>query len=150
MSLWDVVTGWVSRDAQRYLYVPISEDRVLGAAYEPSPLQARRDYFRLWLVEMCLKKDRAWFVSWHPAVHSIVRFQFGRGRRTSQASRASSACPNVDQQNLDRVVQLNYPMTTLLPYNGGTVELTAGLLAMEGTTSSRVSSRRWAISPACS
>lgn len=133
MSLWNVVTSWVSRDAQRYLYVPISEDRVLGAAYDPAPLQARRDYFRLWLVEMCLRKDRAWFISWHPAVHSMVRFQFGSRQVDIPSLAGELSLPNVDQQNLDRVVQLNHPMTTLLPFNGGTVELTAGLLAMEGT-----------------
>jgi hypothetical protein len=133
VSLWDVVTGWVSRDAQRYVYAAVGQDRVLGAAYEPSALQARRDYFRLWLVEMCLKRDRAWFVSWHPAVHSIVRFQFGSRQTDIPGIAGESSLLDVDRKNLDRVIQLNYPMTTLLPYNGGTVELTAGLLAMEGT-----------------
>jgi hypothetical protein len=133
VSLWDVVTGWVSRDAQRYLYAPVGEDQVLGATYEPSPLRARHDYFRLWLVEMCLKKDRAWFVSWHPAVHSIVRFHFGSRQTDIPGIAGEFSLPDIDRKNLDKVIQLNYPMTTLLPYNGGTVELTAGLLAMEGT-----------------
>jgi hypothetical protein len=133
MSLWNVVTSWISRDARRYVYAPISEDRVLGTAYDPAPLQARSDYFRLWLVEMCLKQDRAWFISWHPAVHSIVRFQFGSKQVDIPSVLGEFNLPNIDQQNLDRVVQLNQPMTTLLPFNGGTVELAAGLLAMEGT-----------------
>lgn len=133
MSLWDVVTSWVSRDAKRYLYAPVSSGQVLGAAYEPSALQARRDYFRLWLVEMCLRKDRAWFISWHPAVHSIVRFQFGSRQTEIPGIAGEFSLTDIGKQNLDRVVHLNYPMTTLLPYNGGTVELAAGLLAMEGT-----------------
>src|SRR6185437_6162771 len=83
--------------------------------------------------EMCLRQDRAWFVSWHPAVHSIVRFQFGSRQTDIPGIAGELSLPDVGQQNLDRVVQLNHPMTTLLPYNGGTVELTAGLLAMEGT-----------------
>jgi hypothetical protein len=133
MSLWTMITGWVSRETRRYIYAPIGRDRVIGSEYDSEPLRARRDYLRVWLVEMCLKNDREWFVSWHPAVHCIIRFQFGSTQVDIPNVAGEFNLPNVSQQNLDRVVQLNYPMTTLLPFNGGTVDLTAGLLALEGT-----------------
>jgi hypothetical protein len=128
-----MITDWVSRDAKHYLYEPIGQDRVIGAEYDPAPLKARRDYLRVWLVEMCLRKDRAWFVSWHPAVHCVVRFQFGSTQVDIPNVAGELNLQDVNQKNLDRVVRLNYPMTTLLPFNGGTVDLNAGLLAMEGT-----------------
>lgn len=38
----------------------------------------------------------------------------------------------VDANNLENVIKLNYPMTTLLPFRGGVVEILAGLFAMKG------------------
>ena len=44
----------------------------------------------------------------------------------------ASLLPDLSTDNLDRVIGLNYPMTPLVPFNGGTVSLSAGLLAIAG------------------
>jgi hypothetical protein len=41
--------------------------------------------------------------------------------------------PGLDQAHLGAVIQLDHPLTPLLPFNGGIVELSAGLVALEGT-----------------
>lgn len=132
MSLWNTITGWARRDAKKFMYTPIDSDHVKDPQYDIEPMEAGRNYFRMWLSEMYLKRDRDWFNSWHPAVHSLFRFQFG----TQQVEIPHVAGPlklkDVNANNLEKVIQLNYPMTTLMPFNGGVVEVVAGLLAMQG------------------
>jgi hypothetical protein len=132
MGLWDTITGLVKQDSRKYLYVPITSDHVKDAQSDGAPLEAGKHYFRLWLTEMYLKKERDWFKSWYPVVQSMVRFQFGSQVVEIPNVAGPMHLKNVSDNNLERSVQLNYNMTTLMPYNGGVVELAAGLLAMEG------------------
>lgn len=132
MGLWDTVTGWVKKDAKKYIYLHIPADHVKDAKSDGAPLEAGKHYFRLWLTEMYLKKERDWFKSWHPVVHSLVRFQFGSQSIEIPHVAGPMHLKGVDDSNLERSVSLNYHLTTLLPYNGGIVEVAAGLLAMEG------------------
>lgn len=132
MGLWDTVTGWVKKDARKYIYLPIPADHVKDAQSDGAPLEAGKHYFRLWLTEMYLKKEREWFKSWHPVVHSLVRFQFGSQSVEIPHVAGPMHLKGVSETNLERALQLNYNLTTLMPYNGGVVEVAAGLLAMEG------------------
>jgi hypothetical protein len=132
MSLWTMISDWISRDATKYLYQPIAAERVVGAKYDPTPLTAGGAYFRLWLGEMFLKKDQAWFNQWHPAVHSLVRIDMGSEPVEVPYVAGPLSLKGVTLTNLNQVVQLNYPITPLLPFNGGVVEVMAGLLAMKG------------------
>ncbi|MGB8508670.1 MAG: hypothetical protein WCD76_09710 [Pyrinomonadaceae bacterium] len=132
MGLWDTITGWVKKDAKKYLYVPIPANHVAGGAPEGTPLEAGKNYFRLWLTEMYLKKERAWFKSWYPVVHSLIRFQFGSQIVEIPNVAGPMHLKGVTDSNLEHSIQLNYNLTTLMPYNGGVVEIAAGLLAMEG------------------
>ncbi len=131
MGLRETVSGWWRHDAAKYHVEEIPRERVLGRAYDPSPVVAGRDYFRLWLAEMYLGRDRDWGVAWQPAVHALVRFEFGS--QTVEVPHVSGklALDGVDS-HLDRVVQLNHPLTGLRPFNGGVVELHAGLVALRG------------------
>ncbi len=132
MSLRKTVTGLFKRNASRYLYVPIPAERVLGGQVDTEALVAGRDYFRLWLTEMSLKSDREWFKTWHPAVHSLVRFQFGTHNVDVPNIVGEQGLMGIDSAHLDRAVSLNYPLTALMPFSGGVVEVTAALLAMQG------------------
>jgi hypothetical protein len=115
------------------MYVALDGSRVTDGSGSGEALKAQRDYFSIWLSEMSLRRDRAWFKTWHPAVHSLVRLQHGAQRIEIPNVAGELNLEGVSESNLDRVVGLNYPLTTLLPFNGGTIELTAGLLAMEGS-----------------
>lgn len=132
MALWETITGWVKRDSRKYMYVPIPSDHVKETETVGVPLEAGKHYFRLWLAEMHLKRERDWFKSWYPVVHSLVRFQFGSQVVEIPNVAGPMHLKGISDSNLERSVQLNYNMTTLMPYNGGVVEVAAGLLAMEG------------------
>jgi hypothetical protein len=132
MALWETIVGWVKKDAQKYLYIPISPDHVKDAHTDGTPLEAGKHYFRLWLSEIYLKKEREWFKSWYPVVHSLVKFQFGSQLVEIPHIAGPLHLKGLNQGNLEHAIQLNHNLTTLMPYNGGVVELAAGLLAMEG------------------
>jgi hypothetical protein len=132
MSLIDTITGLFDRNSKKYIYAPIDFNHVQTATSSAEPLEAGKNYFRVWLSEMCLAKDREWFKSWYPAVHSIVSIQFGNQVVNLPYVAGSLNLSDINSNNLDRVIQLNHPMTALMPFNGGVVELTAGLLAMQG------------------
>jgi hypothetical protein len=135
MNLLEVLKDWFRHEASKYLYHPIPFDHVRDPKYKDETAAAGARYFRLWLSEMGLERDRDWFTSWHPAVHSLVRFQFGSETVDVPHVAGSSQIPQINGANLDRMIPLNYALTTLMPYNGGVVELEAGLLAMQGTNS---------------
>jgi hypothetical protein len=132
MQLFETLQGWLARDAQKYLYLRIPSERVAEATYDPAPLRAGQHYFRLWLTEMCLRRDREWFASWHPAVHSVIRLQFSGKPMEVPYVAGPLQFRGVDSAHLDQVVHLNHPLTALMPFNGGVVEVIAGLLAMRG------------------
>jgi hypothetical protein len=132
MTLRVTVTNIFRRNASRYLYLPILPDHVRGGQQEDDALVAGRDYFRLWLSEMSLRRDLDWFRTWHPAVHSLVRFQFGEQLVDVPNIVGEQKLKDVDSAHLERSISLNYPLTTLMPFSGGVVEVTAALLAMQG------------------
>lgn len=134
MSLWDRIRGWVQQDAKKLTVFRVADDHV----DVPQPLvkiEAGMHYFRLWLAEMHLKRDVEWFKTWYPVAHSLVRFQFGQ----HQVEVANVAGPlklnGVDVNEVGNVIRLNYPLTALMPFRGGVVEIMAGLFAMQGRDS---------------
>lgn len=138
MSLLDWFVTRFRDEAKKYKYVEIDPPHVNfkdGHQLNPAPLEAGKHYFRLWLVEMFIKNDRDWFKSWYPAVHSAVTFKFGDKEEVITHVAGPTKLTNVGKENLDKVVSINHQLTSLLPFNGGTVGLDAGLLAMQGSDS---------------
>lgn len=131
MSLLDWFNDKIKHPSQKYIYKALDPTHV-NVSYEATPLEAGKHYFRLWLTEMYLKDDVEWFQSWYPAVHSLVSFQFGSQKVDVPYIAGSLNIQDFKANNLQKVLRLNYPTTTLMPFNGGVVEVAAGLLAMKG------------------
>jgi hypothetical protein len=134
MTWWQSLAGMVARDAHHFIFASIPAERTNGGQGSQAVVPSR-DYFRVWLTEMSLSRDRAWFSSWHPAVHSLVRLEYGG--QTVEVPRVAGGLDlqGAATSNLSAVIQLNWPLTGLMPFNGGVVEVMAGLLAMQGESS---------------
>ena len=130
MSFWKRL-GLV-RDSRKNISLSIPHTHIKDAHYTPVTLKAELHYFRLVLCEMSLRRDRAWFASWYPAVHSLVRCTFGDRVVQIPYIAGGLTLPDITPTNLNRVVQMNHPLTSLMPFNGGDVELDAGLFALKG------------------
>ncbi|MCZ7543148.1 MAG: hypothetical protein M5R40_06240 [Anaerolineae bacterium] len=130
MSLFDILKSRVDQEAQKLLYFsidPAHTDRALNA----QPIQAGRHYFRLWLSEMFLRKKVQFFKQWRPAVHSLVKFDFG-DQQVEIPNIADESKIGMQEQGQGDVVARNYVLTPLMPFNGGVVEIEAGLVAVQG------------------
>lgn len=134
MSLWQTVQDWWTREAPYYVVHDVPATSVQPAGDTGMPCQAGVHYFRLWLAEMRLAQDQAWFTTRHPAVHSLVRLRFGDQDVELPRIAGPMTLPGLDTAHLGAVVHLDHPLTPLLPHNGGIVEVSAGLVALEGTS----------------
>jgi hypothetical protein len=109
------------RDAQPVLWTPVDQ--------QGEPLEPQKGYFRVWLSDMFLARNRDWFTNRYPAVHASVCLRFGGDE---QATFTTVARP--PQDLLGPGVFQNFALTPLLPYRGGTVELSAGLTVLKGAS----------------
>lgn len=126
-QIWERFVSWAEQNSEHYRYVPIPVERVEGQQEAPPPLQVYGSYFSIHLAQMFLSNSRKWFRDWYPACHTSVRLQYSDYPVVNL-----SHVTHVPEGALSRGVLLNYPLTSLIPYRGGTVEIQAGLLALKG------------------
>src|SRR5690554_4208579 len=121
MGLSDWFQRLVQKDAQHYVYerIPATPERQDNP--EPSvTLEAESHYVRIWLAEMFLNDDRRLFREYVPVVHSTVRLSFGG--KPSQELPYIAGPQNIGLgTTLGRGVQLNHPLTNLVPFKGGSL-----------------------------
>jgi len=123
-ELFDSVKAWVNQPGQQQLRVSIPADRTDVAPF--GPIAPDASYFRLWLSEMFLDQQRNWFVDFQPMVHSIVKLKYGDRDSVSLATVAQPP-----QAPAGTTILLNYKLTELMPYKGGTIEIDAALTALK-------------------
>ncbi len=129
MKLWQNFADNVNREAKKYTTLFLPEYRV-DVDGDRSPINAGEAYCRIWLVEMRLAKDVDWFKQRYPVVHTAVRFNHSGKPVTIPYIAAPGNLKELAADNLDKVIQYNYPLTPLFPFNQGLVELQAGLFSM--------------------
>jgi hypothetical protein len=123
-KVWGVVKSWAVSNAHSYVCAAIPNERTdLTGPFEP--IRPNRDYMRLWLSQMFLARDVAWFKEWYPAVHTSV--QLKSANRNVTVSHVTGPA-----ENLSRGVKLDYAVTDLLPFYGGKIEIESGLLGLKG------------------
>ncbi|MEO0684955.1 MAG: hypothetical protein AAFY76_07895 [Cyanobacteria bacterium J06649_11] len=129
MAFWHNVADNINREAKKYTTLFLPEYRVdIGG--DRTPINTGEAYCRIWLVEMRLAKDVDWFKQRYPVVHTAVRFNHGGKSITIPYIAAPGNLKELATDNLDKVIQYNYPLTPLFPFNQGLVELQAGLFSM--------------------
>lgn len=132
MSLLDRLKKIFSEPAQKRAYIFIPAGHIENADFTDSPLESGKHYFRLWLAEMFLEKQVDWFRTWYPMAHTLVSFQFGDQTLQIPCVAGASQLEGVTDANLDKLIPLDYRLTSLMPFNGGVVEIVAALVAMKG------------------
>lgn len=111
---WKRVQGWFEASASKFT-VRFLPDPASNA------LPAQGGYLRLWLAEGFLAQSRSWGAAQFPALHGGVSLTFLGGQV------AFSGLSRPTESWTVPGAQLDFPMTPLLPFNGGTVEVEAAL-----------------------
>jgi hypothetical protein len=113
--MWQRVRGWFDANASHVTVVFIPDP---GAV----PLPAYQGYLRLWLAEGFLAKSATWGNQHFPALHGGASLRFLGTEPTPFTTLTrppgSWTVPGA---------QFDFPITPLLPFNGGTVEVEAAL-----------------------
>lgn len=123
-GLSGTVRGWFSQHAQAYVLASITPD---SEDDEAEPLQPYASYLRIWIADMFLAKRVSWLRTWFPTVHAEVTLPVAGMPAVTFARVARPA-----DGALGEGILLNYAVTDLIPFNGGTVEVEAALLGLEG------------------
>src|SRR3954447_17904568 len=120
MGWWDKVRRTGQREAHAYLVTELPEP---GAG----PLTPGSDYFRVWLCEMFLAQRSTLLAQWLPPP-SVAVSPPSAGRPPVQFTRMLR--PQLTETT-GGVVLLNYPITDLVPYAAGGLEVDAALFGLQ-------------------
>jgi hypothetical protein len=129
MALWDNFRT-AFRDTEKRYKTPFLTRGQVDVDYDDRPVEAGEAYCRIWLVEMRLAQGVAWFRTRYPAVYAATRYDYGGKPVTVPFLGGLDYFKGLTQDNLDRVIQLNRPLTPLFPFNRGTIDLQVGLFSM--------------------
>jgi hypothetical protein len=128
MSLWNKFVELFDKDSQQFVAVPLGSERV-DTKPDPVPIEAGKTYFRLRLSQMFLQKEVWAAKTWYPAVHSLVKFDFGNQQGVEIPNIADPAISGISDGQ-GNVVVSNLVLTPTVPFSGGTVAISAGLVAI--------------------
>ncbi|SEK60144.1 hypothetical protein SAMN04515665_103148 [Blastococcus sp. DSM 46786] len=123
MGWWDAIKRTGQRAANPYLVRELPDE-------SSRPLKADSDYLRVWLCEMFLAQRSTLLAHWLPAASVSVSLTVA-GRPTLQVTRMLR--PKLTPSD-GGVALLNYPVTDLLPYPGGVLEIDAALFGLQSGT----------------
>ncbi len=133
MGFWDNIKNSFDQDRQYFTYFRVPATHVLDRKFQQRSAQAGLHYFRVWLPAMYLGKRTAWFQTMHPAVHSVVTTNFGGQQGVSIPMLADTTRLGFQVAgNHGEVIARNFPLSPLLPFNGGAVSLQCGLIGLDG------------------
>lgn len=128
-----VISDWFSRlfskTANHYVFAPIPAERQ-DRPVKGVTLKAEEHYFRIWVSEMFLKDDRRLFREFVPVVHSAINLTFGTSSGHQQELPYVAGPLQIGLgSTLGKGVQINHPLTNQLPFRGGLITVSAGLVA---------------------
>ena len=130
MSFLETLTGWLRTDRENLTSFSLGTSKS-DKTFDERTIASGRDYFRLVLVHMYLRDKTRFLKSWFPAAHGVVEYTFG-DEKVEIPSIADTSSLFEMQAGTGEVVARNFHLTPLLPFNGGSVSILAGLFAMEG------------------
>jgi hypothetical protein len=114
-AVWNRVRSWFDQNAD-HLTVRFIPDG------EGAPVQPYAGYLRLWLAEGFLAKQKSWGATHFPALHGGVSLSFVGNEPATFTTLARPP-----QAWTTPGARLDFPITPLVPFNGGTVEVEAAL-----------------------
>jgi hypothetical protein len=125
MSVWDMVRRTGQRQSRAFVLQQIPSSGADPGGLQPA-LVAEQDYFQVWLSQMFLGTRSTLTADWLPAAHARVSLV-----RTGRPPMEYSKVLRPEAHQLAQGVKLNYPLTPLIPFNGGMVEIEAALVAWQ-------------------
>jgi hypothetical protein len=123
-GFWSSVRTTIARPARQLVYAGIPGPGAEVGGWEPV-LNPHEGYVRVWLSQLFLARKSTLLSGWVPAAHARVAVSVA-GRTTHEFGRVLRPDPDAMADG----VRLNFPLSDLLPYEGGDVEVEAALIGL--------------------
>lgn len=133
MSLFDFLGKLVREDATHNTQIRVDPRHVTIPGRPAISPEAERHYVRIWLSEMFLRENSKWFTQRYPLTYSLVALDYANQASKEFSNVSGKNRLDIKQTNLGRSLLLNYPLTPLLPFRGGTIAIDCGLVSMEAS-----------------
>lgn len=130
--MFEFLRSMTSKDAENRAATKIDLRRDLTKA-TGTKATAEQHYIQLILSEMFLKKSEEWFTTRYPLVYSLIALKYGDRAKVEFADVSGKNHFEIKQADLNRSILKNYPLTPLLPFRGGQVEIDLGLVSMQAS-----------------
>jgi hypothetical protein len=130
MSLLDTLKNWWDADSRKFAYFALPEHQA-DYRQDYQRLTSKKHYVRVWLTEMFLQKHTRFGTTYFPAVHSLVKFEFG-SEIVQIPNVADGTKVGIIGDRKGDLIARNFLLTPLIPFNGGVIEINGGLAAIEG------------------
>lgn len=128
-SLLNEMKDWAQHNAGESVCVRIPSEQP-APAEQPAPLKSGESYFRVHLVDVSMSgKSKQWLEQWSPDLHMAVRLR-GGDEDEAMFNMVAGLSPSSLE---DSAATNSYPLSGLIPYQGGTIELAAALVARRAT-----------------
>lgn len=112
--MWQLVREWFDKEAGHVTVAFLPDTGV-------TPIAPNQGYLRLWLSEGFLAKETSWSNKHFPVLHGGASLRFLGGEATFTTFERPPDAWKIPG------AQLDFPITPLLPFGGGTVEVEAAL-----------------------
>lgn len=132
MSIWDKALSLFRDNEARYRNLFFGKDQAPGD-YDDSPVAEGAAYCRVWLQEMRLARGVSWFKTRYPMVYAATRYDYGGQTITVPYVGGLDYFRELTEENLDRVIQVERPLTPLFPFNRGVVDFQAALFSVDAS-----------------
>lgn len=128
--MWEKFADLFRHNTTKYITYFLPADRT-SQDVSASPVVEGQAYCQLWLSEMYLSHDWEWFSGRYPVVHAATRYHYGNKLVTIPCVTEPELLSKIDKDHLNRIVQRNYRLTPIFPFNRGDVSLEAGMFSMK-------------------
>jgi hypothetical protein len=118
----------ISVKPHNYLNSTLTSDEIKAAT--GTLAEANKHYVRIWVTRMLLAENMQWLATVYPAVYSAVHLNFGDTDVDLTNIAGPKQLGNLKPADQDHSLAVNQAMTGLLPFRGGTVQLSCGLTSM--------------------
>jgi len=132
MGLWDKLVTLFRAQDKKYKNI-FFEKKQVDEDYNDTPVIEGSSYCRIWLAEMRLARGVDWFKTRYPMVYAAIRYDYGGRTVTIPYVGGLDYFKELTEDNLDKIIQVNRPLTPLFPFNRGVVDFQAALFSIDSS-----------------
>lgn len=132
MGLWDQLVSLFRDKDKKYKNIFFDKNQI-GDGYNDAPVTEGSSYCRIWLAEMRLARGVDWFKTRYPMVYAAIRYDYGGKAVTIPYVGGLDYFKALTEENLDKIIQVNRPLTPLFPFNRGVVDFQAALFSIDSS-----------------